>query len=295
MNLRELFYSRMRSLGIYDLSKGTQSLICCEIESYLRVLEPLFGEIEWLRKNAVVSSCSPEHLAQYERMLAIPVKQQIPEEKRREIVQSKMAIGPSDFHREGIEQSLSALGIRAKVEEMPEKLSRLADGDYRLVKRGLLAADAPEGDWHCEAINDVVIFGETRMHPMDYRVYCDGSFVSSYRSDGLILATPTGSTAYSFSAGGPVLDGAADVMVLTPVCAHNVHTAPLVFTAGRMLEIVADAENRDNCYACADSGARHLMQPGQRLRVTAAPAKLQLITFQESEQFCAIENKLMRR
>ncbi len=121
MNLRELFYSRMRSLGIYDLSKGTQSLVCCEIESYLRVLEPLFDEIEWLRKNAVVSSCSPERLAQYERMLAIPVKQQIPEEKRREIVQSKMAIGPSDFHREGIEQSLSALGIRAKVEEMPEK------------------------------------------------------------------------------------------------------------------------------------------------------------------------------
>lgn len=121
MNLRELFYSRMRSLGIYDLSKGTQSLICCEIESYLRVLEPLFDEIEWLRKNAVVSSCSSERLAQYERMLAIPVKQQIPEEKRREIVQSKMAIGPSDFHREGIEQSLSALGIRAKVEEMPEK------------------------------------------------------------------------------------------------------------------------------------------------------------------------------
>lgn len=182
-----------------------------------------------------------------------------------------------------------------EVEEMPEKLSRLADGDYRLVKRGLLAADAPEGDWHCEAINDVVIFGETRMHPMDYRVYCDGSFVSSYRSDGLILATPTGSTAYSFSAGGPVLDGAADVMVLTPVCAHNVHTAPLVFAAGRTLEIVADAENRDNCYACADSGARHLMQPGQRLQVTAAPGKLQLITFQESEQFCAIENKLMRR
>lgn len=178
---------------------------------------------------------------------------------------------------------------------MPEKLSRLADGDYRLVKRGLLAADAPEGDWHCEAINDVVIFGETRMHPMDYRVYCDGSFVSSYRSDGLILATPTGSTAYSFSAGGPVLDGVADVMVLTPVCAHNVHTAPLVFAAGRTLEIVADAENRDNCYACADSGTRHLIQPGQRLQVTAAPGKLQLITFQESEQFCAIENKLMRR
>lgn len=182
-----------------------------------------------------------------------------------------------------------------EVEEMPEKLHRLAAGAYKLVERGLLLASAVDADWQTEAINDIVIFGNTRMHPMDYSVYCDGSFVSSYRSDGLILATPTGSTAYSFSAGGPVLDGAADVMVLTPVCAHNVHTAPMVFAANRTLEIVADAENRETCYACADSGPQHILLPGQRMRITAAPRKLQLITFQDSEQFCAIENKLMRR
>lgn len=182
-----------------------------------------------------------------------------------------------------------------EVDEMPEKLHRLADGDYTLVKRGLLAAEILQEDWQTNAINDLVVFGETRLHPMDYSVFCDGSFVSSYRSDGLIVATPTGSTAYSFSAGGPVLDGMADVMVLTPVCAHNVHTAPLVFAANRTLEIVADAENRDTCYACADSGPHHALLPGETVRITSAPGKLQLITFQESEQFCAIENKLMRR
>lgn len=182
-----------------------------------------------------------------------------------------------------------------EVEEMPEKLRRLAEGQFIIAKRGLLSAEIPQENWRSHAINDLVVFGETRMHPMDYSVYCDGSFVSSYRSDGLIVATPTGSTAYSFSAGGPVLDGMADVMVLTPVCAHNVHTAPLVFAANRRLEIVADAENRDTCYACADSGPRHALLPGQKICITAAPGKLQLITFEESEQFCAIENKLMRR
>lgn len=82
--------------------------------------------------------------------LAIPVKQQIPEEKRREIVQSKMTIGPSDFHREGIEQSLSALGIKAKVEEMPEKGTilvtalEIADSSMTLdqAKGGLSGTDA---------------------------------------------------------------------------------------------------------------------------------------------------------
>lgn len=169
----------------------------------------------------------------------------------------------------------------------------LAEGRYTLDRAaccwpGLPTAGRPK------PINDVVLFGRTRMHPMDYKVYCDGCFVSSYRSDGLILATPTGSTAYSFSAGGPVLDAAADVVVLTPVCAHNAQVAPLVFAAGRRLELVADAENRDTCYACADSTAQCDLQPGDVLTVTAAPQKLQLITFYDSEQFHAIENKLMR-
>lgn len=182
-----------------------------------------------------------------------------------------------------------------EVEELPEKLRRLTMGEYTLVNRGLLSACAPNSGWSIRAINDIIVFGDKRMHPMDYSVYCDGAFVSNYRSDGLIVATPTGSTAYSFSAGGPVMDGAADVMVLTPVCAHNVHTAPIVFASRRKLEIVADSENRDACYACADSGTPYLLQAGQRMQVSAASGKMQLIAFQDSEQFCAIENKLMRR
>ena len=200
-----------------------------------------------------------------------------------------------NWHKPILGINLGRTGFLAtcEVEEMPEKLRLLAEGRYTLDPRGLLLARSANG-WQAEAINDVVLFGRTRMHPMDYKVYCDGCFVSSYRSDGLILATPTGSTAYSFSAGGPVLDAAADVVVLTPVCAHNAQVAPLVFAAGRRLELVADAENRDTCYACADSIAQCDLQPGDVLTVTAAPQKLQLITFYDSEQFHAIENKLMR-
>lgn len=200
-------------------------------------------------------------------------------------------------HKPVLGVNLGRTGFLAtcEVEELPEKLYRLAQGDYRVDSRSLLLARSDGGDWQMEAINDLVIFGETRMHPMDYSVYCDGSFVSHYRSDGLILATPTGSTAYSFSAGGPVLDAAADVMVLTPVCAHNVHTAPLVFAGRRQVEIVTDKENRDNSYLCADSCPCRPLRPGQRIAVTTASDRLQLITFQDSEQFCAIENKLMRR
>ena len=182
-----------------------------------------------------------------------------------------------------------------EVGELAAKLQRMAAGDFTLAQRGLLHAEVPAHSWRTAAINDIVLFGHTRLHPMDYKVYCDGAFVGSYRSDGMILATPTGSTAYSFSAGGPILDAAAGVIVMTPVCAHNVHVAPLVFSAQRRLEIIADAENRDNCYACADSTDQCDLLPGESLLVTGTGQCLQLITFDDAEQFHAIENKLMRR
>ena len=182
-----------------------------------------------------------------------------------------------------------------EVGELTAKLKRLAAGEFTLASRRLLHAEAPAHGWQADAINDLVVFGQTRLHPMDYKVYCDGALVGSYRSDGMILATPTGSTAYSFSAGGPILDAAADVLVLTPVCAHNVHAAPLVFAADRHLKIIADAENRDGSFVCADSSAQCDLLPGESLLVTGCGQRLRLIAFDDAEQFHAIENKLMRR
>ena len=131
-------------------------------------------------------------------------------------------------HQSGADRLLAT----CEVEEMPEKLSLLARGDYRLAQRSLLQAAAPGCGWQGLALNDVAIFGASRLHPMDYAVFCDGMPVSRFRSDGLIIATPTGSTAYSFSAGGPILDAEVRAMVLTPVCAHGMRTAPLVFLGG---------------------------------------------------------------
>ena len=182
-----------------------------------------------------------------------------------------------------------------EVSEMEAKLSAVARGEFSVDNRMLLYVRVLGHDgWEGHALNDVVVTKGRLQQAIDFSIYCDDILVEHYRGDGVIVATPTGSTAYSFSAGGPVLDAAADVVVLTPVCAHNAQVAPLVFAAGRRLELVADAENRDTCYACADSTAQCDLQPGDVLTVTAAPQKLQLITFYDSEQFHAIENKLMR-
>lgn len=193
--------------------------------------------------------------------------------------------------------NLGRVGFLAtcEVSELSQKIPRLAAGDFALESRHMLLAEVPGRGWKQIAMNDVVLFGRSRLHPMDYTVYCDGAFVSRYRSDGVIAATPAGSTAYSLSAGGPVLDARALVMVLTPVCAHGMRAVPLVFSADRHLTIVAEKDNRDSVYASADSDAQCELQPGEALNLTTAPDALQLIVFDGTEQFHAIETKLMRR
>ena len=117
MDCRQKLYDRMASLNLYDLSPKT--LVSGELETYLQVLEPLEQKIRAIRDNAFAASCGEARLTEFERMLGIPVNPQIPAEQRRKILVSKISLNPSDFHREGLERSLGALGIRAKVMEQP--------------------------------------------------------------------------------------------------------------------------------------------------------------------------------
>lgn len=90
-----------------------------ELESYLDVLEPMLAAIRAVRQDALLQSCSEQRLMAFERMLAIPINGNIPLEERRQIAVSKMSIGPSDFHREGLEKALNAIGVNATVQETP--------------------------------------------------------------------------------------------------------------------------------------------------------------------------------
>ena len=182
-----------------------------------------------------------------------------------------------------------------EVKEMPQKLAKLARGSFTLEPRGLLCATADGGRWKGIAVNDIVLYGASRLHPMDFSIYCDGSFVCRYRSDGVIVSTPTGSTAYALSAGGSILDAAAPVLEIIGICPHSIHAAPLVFSDTRRITVVTEAENRNSVFVCADSNTPYELEPGGEVEMTASPVRLQLISFGEAAQFEAIETKLRRR
>lgn len=191
--------------------------------------------------------------------------------------------------------NLGRTGFLATCElpELPEKVTRLAKGDFTLEPRSLLKASCPALGWEETAINDVVLYGKSRLHPLDYTIFCDDVPVGHYRCDGIIAATPTGSTAYAFSAGGAVLDAWAQMMELIPICPQGGRRTPLVFAPGRHLRILAAAENRDNVILCADSQNPVEMLPGQAVQLCIAEKVLPLISFDHAEQFRAVVNKLL--
>lgn len=125
-------------------------------------------------------------------------------------------------------------------------LSLLADGRYTINERMVLGAtivSSTSTSFHL-AINDVVL---TRSHLgriIDLEVSCKGDVLGSYRADGLIFSTPTGSTAYSLSAGGPIVDPEIQSIVLTPICPHSLFNRSILFSTDKCLEVTLNLPDR---------------------------------------------------
>lgn len=142
--------------------------------------------------------------------------------------------------------NLGTLGFLAAAEpsQLTGVVESLVGGDYRIEERTTVRASI--GEREEVGINDVVVekIDTTRLVSLDVEI--DGTHFVTYRSDGLIVATPTGSTAYSFSAGGPLVDPAVDALVITPVASHSLFDRALVIPGGSELTITVSRDRHVN-------------------------------------------------
>lgn len=197
--------------------------------------------------------------------------------------------------------NLGRVGFLAtcEVSEMPVKLTRLAKGDFMPDRRMLLEAIVSQPGKKpavLTALNEVALFKGLRTQTMGLRVFCDDVPVSNYRGDGVILATPTGSTAYSLSAGGPILDAEILGMLLTPICAHSLQSPPMVFSAGRRLRVEVETEGDEPVYLSADGQHPPLAISAQSsVELGRAAQAVTLVRFNKADQFEAIDKKLIRK
>ena len=145
------------------------------------------------------------------------------------------------------------LGFLAQLEVSEiDLLAGLSEGKYEIEERMLLEMQVGSSGKKAVAVNDVVLAREAVGHTVDIEVQRAGKFVYKYRTDGMIVATPTGSTAYSMSAGGPVCDPEAKLMIVTPVCPHSLFSQSVIFSdkevitlkaaGGGRVAVVADGE-----------------------------------------------------
>jgi len=139
--------------------------------------------------------------------------------------------------------NLGRLGFLADVspQNMTETLDQILAGDYDEEQRFMLRTHIGPPGQETEpttALNDVVVHKWNVARMIEYETYVDGRLVNTQRSDGLIVATPTGSTAYALSGGGPLLDPALNALVLVPICPHTLSNRPIVVGGDCKIEIV---------------------------------------------------------
>ncbi|MGH8616654.1 MAG: NAD kinase [Burkholderiales bacterium] len=175
---------------------------------------------------------------------------------------------PHDVALVGVNQGRLGFLTDISTDTMFDTIGAILDGSFVTEERMLLEAQIVAAGVAGEAVlafNDVVIGKGQRGNMIEFEIRIDGQFIANMRADGLILATPTGSTAYALSAGGPIVHPSLSAIALVPVCPHTLSNRPLVVPSGSVIEIVmtevADAR------AHFDSHAHYDLRDGDCVRV----------------------------
>ncbi len=176
-----------------------------------------------------------------------------------------------------------------------EYLDRLIKGDYIVDKRMMLTATLVvdgEAEKEVNCVNDVFVGRSQHVNMVNLKVLCNGTTVSDYYSDGIIFSTPTGSTAYSLSAGGPVVDPLIESILLTPVCPHSLFQRPMIFRSESVLEIENDTDP-GNIFVFFDGGEGVPVSKNCRIIVKKSEKTADFIRI-KSDTFVDILNTKLR-
>lgn len=192
--------------------------------------------------------------------------------------------------------NLGRLGFLTEVTlaELPEMLDRLIAGDYKITNRMMLdAAIRRNGKVIGEytVLNDVVINKGALARIIDMETYVDGRHLSTYKADGLIVATPTGSTGYNLAAGGPIIYPEINSLVISPICPHMLTNRPIVVWSKSFIEIKIRFED-DVVFFTADGQVGRKLLPGDVVEVRRSAARTRLITSPSKDYFEILRTKL---
>lgn len=193
--------------------------------------------------------------------------------------------------------NLGRLGYMAELEfDELRLLPRIFEGDYGIDERSMLSVTMLDAAGQKKitsfALNDAVISNGSIARIVDLELSEGGAQVTTYRADGLIIATPTGSTAYSMSAGGAVVDPRLNCFCVTPICPHSLTARPLIFPDSTTLEVRNICERERNLFLTIDGRINYELYRGESVRVTKSDKTIRLITLKDRGFYNVLRQKM---
>ncbi len=193
--------------------------------------------------------------------------------------------------------NLGRLGYMAELElgEI-DKLESIVSGNYKIETRSMLNIEIlnTEGKTRKNeyALNDAVLSNGTISRIVDTELYEGGVFIGNYRSDGMIISTPTGSTAYSLAAGGAIVDPRLNCLCVTPICPHSLYARPLVFPDSASIEIKNNCPREKTLFLTVDGRVNYELSLGERIRVTRSPLFTRFVRIKDDSFYDRLRQKM---
>jgi len=257
--------------------------------------------LEWLKERSIAVRCDLETAAYAPAVQGIP-RAEVPPGCDLVIVlggdgtllSAARAIGKLEIPLFAV--NLGGLGFLTAItiDEIYPELERAFRGEHRIAKRKLLSTEVVRGDEvvaSYQALNDAVLTKAAIARMIDLEAWVDQQFVCAYKADGLIISTPTGSTAYSLSAGGPVIFPAVPAICLTPICPHTLTNRPVLVPETSVIRILAHNPN-ESTYLTIDGQVGGPIVDGDAIVCRSSNYALHLIRPPHARFFDVLRQKL---
>jgi NAD+ kinase len=192
--------------------------------------------------------------------------------------------------------NLGRLGFltEIEIEELYQRLSKIIKGDFSIKKRMLLQSQVKRCSQLVHksfALNDVVVNRGANSRMINIKLYINEEFVNSYRADGLIMATPTGSTAYNLSAGGPIVNPQIRAIIITPICPHTLYVRPMVISENEKLKIVITGKN-NVMKITTDGNKTYDLNDEDHIYISAAKNSISMVNFADKTFYNILHEKM---
>ncbi|NLM09340.1 MAG: NAD(+)/NADH kinase [Clostridiaceae bacterium] len=193
--------------------------------------------------------------------------------------------------------NLGTVGFLADVEinDIEKAIKRLACGEYSIEDRMVLLASVFRDDYtvfKSIAINDVVVNRDGLSRIIRIQVFVDDQFIDSFPGDGVIVSTPSGSTAYNLSAGGPIVQPDMEMMITTPICPHILYSRSFITSPDRKLRITINDDYPDSAIITMDGQEGFRIAAGDEILITRAQKKIKLVSFNDINFFDVLRAKI---